>query len=293
MTPSRSSEVLLFGASGPIGMALLPRLVAAGHHVHAITRAATPRVTEGVHWHRGTLPDAIADVPTGVDAIISAGPLDLFAHWHAAHAPRTPRLLAFGSTSVHVKQASTDPAERDVAARLTTAEARLAATAGARGEALTLLRPTLIYGSGREANLGRLVALARRFGGVPLPADARGRRQPVHADDLAQALLAAWPSAATHGRAYDLPGGETLAYDAMLARVLGVLQPPCRVWRVPSRVFDTALALAHRLGRARGFSVAMRARLGEDLVFDAAPAMRDFGYAPRPFQPTAAMFPPE
>jgi hypothetical protein len=28
----------------------------------------------------------------------------------------------------------------------------------------------------------------------------------------------------------------------------------------------------------------------DDLVFDATPAQRDFGYAPRPFQPTASMF---
>jgi hypothetical protein len=30
--------------------------------------------------------------------------------------------------------------------------------------------------------------------------------------------------------------------------------------------------------------------MGDDLVFDAQPAQRDFGYAPRKFTPTAAMF---
>lgn len=32
------------------------------------------------------------------------------------------------------------------------------------------------------------------------------------------------------------------------------------------------------------------ARMGEDLVFDAEPARRDFGYAPREFQPSQEMF---
>jgi hypothetical protein len=32
------------------------------------------------------------------------------------------------------------------------------------------------------------------------------------------------------------------------------------------------------------------ARLREDLVFDAGPANRDFGYAPRAFVPTRDMF---
>ena len=35
------------------------------------------------------------------------------------------------------------------------------------------------------------------------------------------------------------------------------------------------------------------ARMREDLVFDAAPARRDFGYDPRPFHPTAATFFPD
>lgn len=299
-SPTPPREVLLFGATGPIGAALLPRLRAAGHRVHAVTRRAatasghdvTHGLDHGVQWHRGSLPDAIDALPARVDAIFSAGPLDLFAAWHAAHAPRAARVLAFGSTSVHVKRDSTDPAERDVAARLAAAEARLFADASLRGTALTVLRPTLVYGSGREANLARIVAISRRLGGVPLPADAHGRRQPVHVDDLAAAALAAWPCVVGHGRAYDLPGGEVLPYDVMVARVLAVLDPPGRVWRVPAGLFDRALAAAHAVGRARGFTATMRQRLREDLVFDAAPATTDFDYAPRAFQPTAAMFPP-
>jgi len=34
-------------------------------------------------------------------------------------------------------------------------------------------------------------------------------------------------------------------------------------------------------------------RMRDDLVFDATPARRDFGYAPRAFQPTASMFSPD
>ncbi len=290
--------MLLFGASGPIGSVLLPRLLAAGHAVHAVSRAADAAARDArpharlheVHWHAGCLPAPIHDLPDAVDLLISAGPLDLFAYWHARHAPRATRLIAFGSTSVHVKQASSDAGERALAQRLLDAETGLLASARAQGAAATLLRPTLIYGSGREASLARIVALAQRLGGVPLPADARGLRQPVHADDLAAAALAAWPCTVTHGAAYDLPGGETLAYHAMVARLLATLDPPRRAWRMPNTAFDAALALAHRLGRARAFTPAMRARLRADLVFDASAARRDFGYAPRTFRPAAAMF---
>jgi hypothetical protein len=59
---------------------------------------------------------------------------------------------------------------------------------------------------------------------------------------------------------------------------------------VPSPVFTLALLGARALGRVGGFGDAAVARMRSDLVFDIAPAVRDFGYAPRMFRPTARMF---
>jgi uncharacterized protein YbjT (DUF2867 family) len=115
-------------------------------------------------------------------------------------------------------------------------------------------------------------------------------RQPVHADDLADAAFATLDSEAAHGHAYDLPGGETLSYREMVARVLAALRPPARLIEVPSPLFATMLSVARATGRLRGFGDAALARMREDLVFDGAPALRDFGYAPRAFVPTAEMF---
>ena len=55
-------------------------------------------------------------------------------------------------------------------------------------------------------------------------------------------------------------------------------------------LFKAALATAHAFGKMRGLGDAAVARMGEDLVFDAEAARRDFGYAPRGFNPTASMF---
>lgn len=281
---------LVFGASGQIGAALLPRLIAAGWQVHALSRgpqAAMP----GVTWHRGGF-GSMPELPTGVDAIVSCGPLDAFGRWYADTAPDCPRVIAFGSTSVLVKHDSVDPAERDLAARLQGGEDAVFATAVRTGAAATLLRPTLVYGAGRDASLSRIAAIAERLGGFAIPADARGLRQPVHVDDLAAAAIAALHAPASHGRAYALGGGEALPYRQMLARTLACLQPPARLWTVPAPMFRAALAVAHALGRAKGFGPGALARLREDMVFDIAPAIRDLGYAPRPFRPQAAMFTP-
>ena len=43
-------------------------------------------------------------------------------------------------------------------------------------------------------------------------------------------------------------------------------------------------------GIAGGLGPGAVARMRDDLVFDADPAARDFGYAPRGFRPTPGMF---
>jgi len=115
-------------------------------------------------------------------------------------------------------------------------------------------------------------------------------RQPVHVGDLAQAAFAACDAPAAGGKTYALPGGERIAYRDMVQRVLAVLEPPPALYEVPGPLFGLALLGAHAMGRIGGFGDAAVARMRSDLVFDLAPAQRDFGYAPRAFHPTASMF---
>ncbi len=272
---------LVFGGSGPIGAALLARMPAAGWTAVAVSRDPQPG-RPGVRWLRGDLAHCDG-LPAAVDAIFSCGPLDHFAHWHAQAAVAAPRVVGFGSTSAAAKEASPDAAERALAARLRDAEAALFASAAAQGAAATVLRPTLIYGDGRDRTIGRIGAMARRLGWFMIPRGATGLRQPVHVDDLAAAALAACDAPATHGRVYDLPGGEALPWREMVARTLVALSPRPRLLEVPAPMFRLALGAARLAGKANGFGDAALARLHEDLVFDAAPARADFGYAPRGF----------
>ena len=289
-TAVTAPTALVFGGSGQIGAALLARLAAGGWDVAAVSRHA--RASDGaVRWLRGEL-SRPPPLPRACDAVFSAGPLDLFAAWYAGSGIECGRVLAFGSTSMHAKRAAADDGERALAARLHQAEERLFQAAAERGAAATVLRPTLVYGAGRDQSLTRIARLASRAGFFPLPRGADGLRQPVHVEDLAAAAVAAVDSAASHGRGYDLPGGETLPYREMVARVLAALSPPPRLLELPGPLFRLATAIARAAGRLEGMPAGALARMREDLVFDAGPARRDFGYAPRPFRPTAGMFSP-
>ncbi|HEY0503283.1 MAG TPA: NAD-dependent epimerase/dehydratase family protein [Lysobacter sp.] len=283
-------HALVFGASGQIGHPLLHRLQREGWRITAVSRRA--HVDEpGVHWVLGQFGQS-GTLPQRVDAMFSCGPLDGFADWYAMSRIECPRVVAFGSTSVDIKRGSADAAERDVARRLREAEERVFATAARTGAAATLLRPTLMYGAGRDATLTRIAQLAQRWHRFPLPRGADGLRQPVHVDDLAAAAFACASVASTHGKAYALPGGEALAYRDMVARVLAVLRPPPALVELPSPLFNLALFVAQLTGRATGLGEAAVRRMRSDIVFDAAPARQDFGYAPRAFRPTAEMFQP-
>jgi nucleoside-diphosphate-sugar epimerase len=257
-------------------------LHADGWSLTAVSRA--PRADEDrVQWVQGNLPEApwLGD---DFDAVLSLGPLDVFAEAAARHPPRAPRVVAIGSTGVHSKADSPDPAERDLAARLRHAEATLAAALAGRS-ALALLRPTLVYGHGRDASLTPLLDFAKRRGWLALPRQARGLRQPVHVDDVAAAVMACLRAPAPLEARLDVPGGETLPFAAMVERALARHAPAARLWRIPTPLFRMGLALAgSRLPRsvsAAGFV----GRLNRDQVFDAAPVRAALGVCLRGFEP--------
>jgi len=285
---------LVFGARGQIGHFLLPRLQAAGWCTHAVTRANPPASSVEVRWHAlelfagGDL-DIEAD-DAAIDTIFSLGPLDGFNAWLQRSRLRPRRVIAFSSTSADSKQTSPDARERELALRLQAAEIDLLATCSQRDARATLLRPTLVYGIGRDRNLTRIAQLARRWRGFVLPRGSTGLRQPVHAEDLAEA---AWQVACRDialAPRYDLPGGETLEYREMVRRVLASLDSPVRLVEIPAWPVRAALWCVQRAGGVGDAGSGVFARLGTDLVYNVEAARRDLGYAPRQFHPQAEMF---
>lgn len=279
------SVCLVIGASGQIGRFLVPRLLGAGHEVLALSRESHTAQHAGLRWLIGDVYAAPTALPS-LDAIFSLGPLDGFAGW-LERAPLTgsPRVVAFGSMSAISKRDSPDPLERALAERLLDSERRVIAAAHARQSAWTILRPTLIYGAGLDRSLSALAHLGRRLHIFPHVPGADGLRQPVHAEDLADACVAVWRSGSTNGHVYALGGGERLAYSAMLARVrrsLGVRSLPLPV---PLGMARGMLAIARIAPPLRALRSGALQRLRQDLLADDADARRDFDWSPRGFAP--------
>lgn len=271
--------VLVLGASSQIGHFLLPRLHREGIAALAVgRRGGAPHA--GVDWRVGALPDAMPVLPA-LDGIACYGPIDALAAWLSSlDAAPAPVLVATSSMSVLSKQDSPVDAERAIVARLRAGEDGLRRECTRLGMRWTILRPTLVWGAGLDRSLTPIARRARRWRVFPLPA-ARGWRQPVHADDVADATLRALRTPAADGRVLALGGGERLRAAEMFARVrrsLGTATLPLPLGT------PVLAAMAALLPQARG----PVSRLHGDLVADNSDATAVLGIAPRGFTPTAA-----
>lgn len=277
--------VLVSGATSQIGRFLLARLSMAGIPVLAISRRPQPPQA-GVQWRVGDLRSVLAAHPgERWEAIVSFSPMEAWADWLGAQsrAP-APKIIATSSMSVVTKLASAQVDEQRVVERLRRGEQGVAEQAGRLGMQWTVLRPTLIYGAGLDRSLTPIVARARRLRLFPIPM-TRGTRQPVHADDIARAVLAALDSGAAASTVLEIGGGERLAYRDMFQRVRASMAERT----VPLYLPGAALRLlAAVLPRARG----PVSRLEQDLIADNAPLQQLLGIHPRPFQPDAATWSP-
>ena len=271
--------VLVLGGSSQIGRFLLPRLRERGEAVLALSRQPHDDQAE-LTWLRGHLPDAVPELPP-LSAIICCGPLNGLADWlEHVNLPLAPRVVAISSMSAQSKRDAELPADRALSQLLRDAEAKLASACARHDCAWTVLRPTLVYGIGLDKSLTPLAHRAMRLRVFPLPAGG-GLRQPVHAEDLAWAMLAALDHSASAGQVLSIGGGERLPAREMFARVRRSLPRAT----VPLPLPAWLLHLAGRgMPRLRG----PLARLESDLIADNEPLERLLGVRPRPFEPDAA-----
>ena len=279
---SGTARSLVIGGTGLVGGYIVEYLVRRGERPFALSRS--PQTGHGADWFRGDLekPDTLLLPPfmtlyCTADAIVLAQALPRLFH------PSLRRIVAFSSTSVLTKLDTEVAAERDTIRRLADAERRIAAACEEHHVGWTILRPTLIYAPGRDTNITPLSRLIRRFGFMPLVGGGPGLRQPVHAEDLAIGAIAAAASPAAVNKFYSLPGAETLAYREMIGRVFDALRLPRRCLWVPPLLWRAGFMVAKPLFPSA--NVAMGIRMMKDMTFDSTPAVRDFGWNPRAFNP--------
>lgn len=285
----KTPTVLLAGAGSQIGVFAIPRLLDLGFDIIAVSRSGKPGGFPdfpGVQWQDET---GAIQAAFGCKYLLSAGPMDL-AHRLLQALDHLQDVVVLSSTSVETKAGSADQFECKQARQLHELESNLLSRARARSVKLVILRPTLIYGCGRDANISRLANWIGRFGFIPVNGQAAGLRQPVHADDLAAIAIKAMLSEGHLPEILTVAGGEALSYAEMVSRIFPALGKPVRLLRLPEWFLVLMVKVAGLLRSGSGLNTEMVRRQVVDLVFDDSEARELLDYNPRPFNPTGGDF---
>lgn len=276
----------VLGASSFVGECVIQRLRKDGRHAVAFSRSPyVDKVESGVTRFQ-LLPsaDVFHEVPV-INQWVCVAPIWVLPQYFSLiERSGARRVVALSSTSLLAKKESPDQAEQILVRGLHAGEQSLRTWAEARGVEWVILRPTLIYGFGRDKNVTEVLCFVRRWGFFPLLGRAEGLRQPVHVEDVAMACVSALTVSAAGNRTYNLSGGETLSYREMVCRIFAATGKIPRLVTVPRWFFRLAVAVLRLLPRYRNWTTEMAERMNRDLVFDHGDAVRDLGFSPRPFQ---------
>jgi nucleoside-diphosphate-sugar epimerase len=276
----------LLGANSLVGEPLILRLGEHGRHTVAFSRHLPDGDTDrSVTWLRLSISmPPRREIPFIKDWLCVAPIWVLPQYFPMIEAYGARRIVALSSTSLFVKKDSSDPGEQHIARRLAEGERALSVWAETQGVEWVILRPTLIYGLGRDRNVAEIIRFVRRWSFFPLLGQAEGLRQPVHAEDVAAACVSALTMPVAANRTYTLSGGETLPYREMVSRVFAGLGKMPRLVAIPRWLFRLGVTALRLLPRYRDWTVEMAERMNRDLVFDHADAARDLSFSPRPFR---------
>jgi uncharacterized protein YbjT (DUF2867 family) len=282
-------RLLVTGGSGFLGGYVLTEAARRGHPCVALARSpesARKVAARGAVPVDGDLDDdsALARVlaEAGCDALVSLASLG-FGHGpgivRAAVRAGLDRAVFVSTTAV-----TTTLPTRSKAVRLAAEEA-----VRASGLSWTILRPTMIYGAAGDRNLSRLLALLARLrrAGLPLvlpvPGGGRQLQQPVHAADLAGAVLTAVERRSAAGSRYDVAGPEPLTFADLLRQSAAAVGGRLALVPVPLAPVIAATRGYQRISRSPRIRVEQWQRLAEDKAFAIDAAARDLDYAPRSF----------
>lgn len=275
--------ILVTGARGVVGAPLVERLEQEGRAYLSVSRASSAGHNQ-LQWdlHEPAEPEVLQAMAQ-VDVLIHCAPIWLLAERLIdLQQTNLKRIVVFSSTSVLSKVDSTNKQEQGLVAQLKQAEHNITEFCLKHDWQLTILRPSLIYGYGRDQNISHIAGMIKRFGFMILVGQGTGKRQPVHADDLVEASLAVLENPECIGKVYNLAGNEVLSYRAMVERVFIGLEKKPRIVALPLMLVRLVLGLAAKIS-SFSYTPEMADRMNQNMNYDFSEAQTDFAYRPQAF----------
>ena len=223
-------RVAVTGANGFVGRHVIPRLRARGHEVRALISERPGAEKELPGSDGGTFdvrradvrrPDSLRGAFDGMDAVIHtvAVPTERKQKFADVNVAGVAHVVAEAQRAgvrriVHMGALGADPASPYPYLK---SKGEGEALVTGSGIAHVVFQPSLLFGEGDDF-FPRL-AFSLMFPVVPVPGDGKARFQPLHVDDIAEALVAALERPEISG-VHQIGGAEPVTYDDMLAETM-------------------------------------------------------------------------
>lgn len=150
---------------------------------------------------------------------------------------------------------------------------------------LTVLYPTMIYGSLMDKNISRLVEYIDTHAFFPIFGAGNNLMRPVAGSDLAKAYLQILNHPTeTQGKEYVLSGAQPIKYRDMLKLVAKNLDKHTIFIPIPLNVSIFLACIYNALFKRALISVEQVQRMQEDKAYPHDDATHDFGYDPMTFE---------
>ena len=227
-------RVVVLGATGVIGRALLPRL-AEEHQVVAVSRSRR-EPEDGVEWAQADavsgagLDDALEGADVAYHLVHSLGSRD-YERQDRAASGNVSRAAAAAGVKQIVYLGGLGGDDRDASAHLRSRREtgeRLAAD----GVPVTTLRAAIVIGKDSAA-FETILGLVKRLPVMITPSWVSTPTQPIALDDIAAYLAGVAGKPETLGEAFDAGGPEVMTYRQMIERIAALLGRRPRIVEVP------------------------------------------------------------
>lgn len=284
-------QIVVSGAAGGMGLRLCEQLVREGHRVRGLVlpgdRQAGRLQALGCELREGDLsdPESLRGLCDGADVVYHLAAVILSpdpAVFTRVNRDGTAHLLREADAAevahfIYVSSASVVyPIRTPYAESKLQAEQRVAARRGA----YTIVRPTLVYDERGGLELDLFLSYLQRFPVVPFIGAGRARKRPVWSHDVVRGLASMAGQPVTHGKTYNLSGGESISMRELAELLLEYRATPRPIVPLPVALFRAAAQLLAATQTAPQLTHAAIAGVVNDADLHPGLMMQELGYRP-------------
>tara|TARA_Y100001978_G_C23647653_1_gene411674 strand:+ start:231 stop:1115 length:885 start_codon:yes stop_codon:yes gene_type:complete len=148
----------------------------------------------------------------------------------------------------------------------------------------TILRPTMIYGTGGDRNMIKLIRWIDKIKVLPVFGDGRSLQQPIFVEDLAWSIVEVLHKESTYRQSFNLSGEYPISFKEVINNIETCLNKKVIRLYLPAKLTIYFLRFIERIKILLPIKAEQIERLNEDKDFKHTKASKYFNFSPMSFK---------